>query len=116
MTAAHSSQMAIPWDVTSGKHGGHKNSRTANDKVAPHKESIRERIRVFVVACGHKGTTLAEIASCFGKQLHQVSGRLTELKISGHLFQSGRDAQGFTIYVGRKDWVNGSLERGEDRK
>lgn len=107
---AFQSQMLIPWDVTARKHSGHRNSVRANQKVEPHKASIRERIRVFVVACGHQGTTLKEIAAKFGKQLNQISGRCTELKIAAQIFASGRDAEGFTIYVGRKEWVNGSAK------
>lgn len=102
--------MLIPWDVTARKHGGHRNSVRANEKAEPYKATIRERIRVFVVACGHQGTTLKEIAAKFGKQLNQISGRCTELKTAGQIFASGRDLEGFTIYVGHREWINGSLK------
>lgn len=99
-------------DITFNKHGGNAKSKKANKRAHPHKATMRERIRVFVVAAGYQGTTLKQIAECFGVEKNAISGRITELKIAKEnpIFDSGREIDGFTVLVGRKEWVNGSAE------
>jgi hypothetical protein len=98
-------QLAIPFDISARKHKGNPNSKAANLVVRPHKSSMRERIRIFVAACDFRGATVKEIAEAFGKQLHQISGRISEGKLAGELFDSGRDRDGCSVLVSRREWV-----------
>lgn len=70
---------------------------------------MRGRVRIFVDGCGFQGTTLKQIAENFDKPLHALSGRISELKRDGLIFDSGRDEGGFSILVSRKEWVSGSV-------
>jgi hypothetical protein len=98
-------QPTLPFDVTASKHRGNLNSQAANLRLLPHKASMRERIRIFVAACDFRGATVKEIAEAFGKQLHQISGRISEGKLAGELFDSGRDRDGCSVLVSRREWV-----------
>jgi hypothetical protein len=95
------------FDVCARRHGGNANSRAANLRVHPHKVGMRERIRVFVGGCGFQGATGKEIAHFMGKEFHQISGRLAELKRDEQIFDSGRTREDCAVLVGSRAWVNG---------
>jgi hypothetical protein len=95
-------------DICQRKHGGNENSQKANLRVAPYKASMRERVRIFIGGCGFNGCTLKEICDSFGKLPHQLSGRVSELKADGLVFDSGRRRDDSAVLVGQKRWVNGA--------
>lgn len=64
----------------------------------------------MVNGCGYQGVTLREICDAMGKLPHQVSGRISELKRDGLIFDSGRDKEGFSVLVAERGWCNGSGE------
>lgn len=95
-------------DITARKHGGNENSQKANLRVAPYKAPMRERIRVFIGGCDWHGATLKEICASFNKLPHELSGRISELKADGLIFDSGRRRDDSAVLVGQKRWINGS--------
>ncbi|MGH9523999.1 MAG: hypothetical protein ACRD3E_15865 [Terriglobales bacterium] len=99
-------------DITRRKHGGNQNSEAANSAVSNFKASIRERVRIFVAGCGFSGATLKETAATLqhpsGRKYfpNELSGRFTELRKDGVIFDNGRELRdGATVYVARKEWV-----------
>ncbi len=94
------------FDVCETKHRGNKQSRAANLRVMPHKKGIRERARVFIAATEWYGATAQEIAQAFGKPLHTLSGRCSELRALGQVFDSGRVRDKGSVLVSRAEWVN----------
>jgi hypothetical protein len=72
---------------------------------------MQDRIRIFVVACDFRGATVHEIAAAIhdrngkAKLPHQISGRLSELKAAGLLFDSNRERGDAAVLVGRLEWV-----------
>lgn len=102
-----SGQQTLPFDVTQSRHKGNQKSVAANLRVHPHKASVRERIRIFVCGCDWRGATVKEIAKAFGygESINRISGRITELKLTGEVFDSGREREGCAVLVGRKDQV-----------
>lgn len=97
-----------PFDVCARKHGGNERSKAANLRALPEKGSLRERVRVYIGGCEQRGATCAEIAERFGRAMHSISGRISELKEAGKVFDSGRTRNGGTVLVGRRQWCNGS--------
>jgi hypothetical protein len=66
---------------------------------------MRERIRVFVVGCGWRGATSAEIEQQFGLAKNKFSGRLTELRKAAAIWKSGRQRDGCNVFVGMSIWI-----------
>lgn len=93
-------------DICARKHGGNPRSVEANARVR--KRSDRERVRLLVYGYGWGGLTLKEACRAMHKTPNQISGRFTALKAGRQIFDSGRTREGCTVYVGRKEWVNGS--------
>lgn len=94
-------------DVCRRKHGGNAHSAAAFARVQPTQLNMAERIRAYIGGCGPAGATLKEVAAQFGKQLNQISGRFSQLKANGQIFDSGRTHEGCAVYVAFKGWVNG---------
>jgi hypothetical protein len=84
-------------DISARKHGGNPHSVAANKRVA--KDSQRERIRVYICACGWNGATSAEIEQIFGWAKNRFSGRLTELRLAGLIVDSGRTRDCCAVWV-----------------
>ena len=95
----------LPSDITRRKHGGNAQSVAANGKVAPHKAGIRYRIEELVEESGERGLTLHELCARLNRFPHQISGRMTELKAEGKIYERGepRDFNGHVgaVYVKR---------------
>lgn len=98
---------ALP-DITRGKSHGHRNSELANVAIHPTKAGLRDRVHKFVAGCAERGTTIHEIAKFLEKPVHSVSGRVSELKADNLIFDSGRDRDGCSVLVQRREWCNGS--------
>jgi hypothetical protein len=97
-------------DVCRPKHGGNAQSEQANDRAHPHKASMRERLENFIGHSGFEGATLRELSGYFAKPMHSLSGRISELKRDGKVFDSGREREGCAVLVGRREWVNGGAQ------
>lgn len=104
-------QALLPFDVCASRHRGNANSASANLRVHEHKPSARERIRVFVSCCEFYGATLKEIAANLRHPtidrwyfVHEISGRISEMKKAHDLFDSGRVRDGYAVYVTRQEW------------
>jgi hypothetical protein len=92
-------------DICRGKHHGNTRSEEANRLVAPHKKAARDQILELARQRGQRGITLHELCNEMGKLPHQISGRITELKQDGKLFeQSGDGRDGCAVLVARRDW------------
>ena len=103
-------QAQLPFDVTAARHRGNPKSVAANLRIHEHKASDRERILAQIASQGYAGLTLGEIKLWDErrqefKPINKYSGRLTELKISGQVLDSGRERDGMAVYVTRRDWV-----------
>jgi hypothetical protein len=99
-------------DICRGKHHGNPNSEAANARIEPYKATMRERLEKYIAACGPQGATALEIAKVWGKEVYKFSGRLSELKRDGIIFESGRRRDGAEVLVAKKTWCQGSSERG----
>jgi hypothetical protein len=78
------------FDICSRKHGGNIHSRAANERAAPCKATQRAAVFMEVVASDDAGLTCRELASRWGVDMNQISGRFSELKAGGLIAQSGR--------------------------
>jgi len=79
-----------PDDVCLGRHLGNDESDRANRIIHGSKEQTRLRILELVKASGDRGMTCSEIAAALGKEMHAISGRLSEMKIDGRLVATDR--------------------------
>ena len=75
-------------DICRKRHGGNENSEAANEKAAPNKAS--QRAKVFAAIKTEGSLTCRELAERWGVGLNQISGRFSELKKQGKIYQSGR--------------------------
>jgi len=91
-------------DICANKHGGNAQSVKANPSVEA-KATLRERVRIFIAACDFHGATVKEIAATFNKPMHAISGRCSELKALGNIWESGRVRGGGAVLVGRTEWA-----------
>lgn len=105
-----STQLTIPFDVTASRHRGNRNSREANLRAAPFKETNRERIRMQVASAGFAGLTINELKiwderKARFKPANELSPRLTELVALRLIFPSGRQRKCCSVYVAELRWV-----------
>lgn len=77
-------------DITANRHGGNKQSVAANERIKPFKSNLRSQVYACILEAGVPGCTLEEIADSLNKQVHSVSGRVTELKAQKLIRESGR--------------------------
>jgi DNA-binding Lrp family transcriptional regulator len=75
-------------DITAGKHGRNEQSETAFGRIRPHLARSRERVLAVIRSCGQEGATTAEIAEKLNCAPNDISGRMSELKATGAIFQS----------------------------
>lgn len=80
-------------DICINRHQGNEQSLAANKLV--NKE--RDRTLVLQVVMKYGKIHSKEIARILGKQLHQVSGRLSELKASNLIEDSGERIEGCSV-------------------
>lgn len=81
-------------DICLNRHQGNAQSLLANKRVN------KERDRALVLECIIKyGKAYSkQIARAMGKQLNQISGRISELKASEIIEETGERAEGCAIY------------------
>lgn len=98
-------------DVCSGRHKGNERSIAANAVAAPGKATMRVKIAAFVALQGRTGATLHEIAEHLGKQVNQISGRLSELChrdkmiFDSKTVRSTPNGASGAVYVISRDWI-----------
>jgi predicted HTH transcriptional regulator len=75
-------------DITSNKHGGNAQSKTAFDMVKQ-KLTLRQKIVLSWIALEQQATS-KRVAELMRVPLNTISGRFTELKAAGKIQQVGR--------------------------
>lgn len=83
-------QALLPFDISITKHKGNPQSLAANKKVS--KAESREQVMYELLHCGP--LTCKELAQKLGKAMHQISGRITELKKLGMVEPTGQVRNG----------------------
>lgn len=81
-------------DVCARKHGGNSNSRAANSNVD--KNHWRNMVRDAFTEFGN--ITCKEVCKILGRQMHQISPRITELKKMGELEPCTYSREGCRVY------------------
>lgn len=82
-------------DICKNKHHHNPQSNAANQKV----NKLYDRQRVLDIIKDSDGITSKEIARRLNKQLHQVSGRLSELKADEIISETGLKREGCAVYT-----------------
>jgi hypothetical protein len=90
-------QLSIDYDISRGRNN--RQSKAAHERVRPHKSGMAEQCLWEIACSGKEGLTLEDLCARFQKLPHQLSGRLSELKAAGGIFDSGRTRNGHTVYV-----------------
>lgn len=91
--------LVIARDPSERKHKGAETSVAAYRKVEGAKEVTYQKILTLVKARGEFGATSKEIAYALGKQLHAISGRLSEMRAMKWLKDSGMRRDGAAVLV-----------------
>jgi len=84
-------------DLSRGRRN--RQSTNAHNRLLPRKKSMREECYWRIACNGVIGMTLEGLCAGLGKQPHQLSGRITELKAAGRIFDSGKVRNGHTVYL-----------------
>lgn len=87
-------------DITANNHGGNEQSQEANKLIAPYKASWRERILGLMAIRDAEGLGTSRRHACdyFDKELGQIGGRFTELKIENIIEETHDIDRGCMIY------------------
>ena len=72
-------------DPTAARHGGQETSQSAHKRVLPYKRGIFLAILKLYRQAGSLGLTAKDVAYQLGKQLNEISGRITELRQMGFI-------------------------------
>lgn len=88
------SALPVP-DVCRNRHRGNPQSVAANRLVDPMKTSMRTTIYNLLAAGA--GMTLKELGQKLGKQLNQISGRISELKADNKIYETGEVRNGCAV-------------------
>lgn len=86
-----SQQYALPFrglhrdDICRRRHRGNAQSDAANQRVAPHKERLCDRVEDAFLARGAQGYTTSELAAALHLGYTTASARVSELKRAGAL-------------------------------
>lgn len=81
-------------DICINRHQGNEQSRAANLRV--NKERDRATVLAIIIKSGKSHSK--EIANLMGKQLNQISGRISELKASDVIEETGERINGCAVY------------------
>lgn len=91
--------LVVARDPSERKHKGSETSVAAHRKIEGTKEVTYQKILTLVKARGEFGASSKEIAYALGKQLHAISGRLSEMRAMGKLRDSGLRREGAAVLV-----------------
>lgn len=76
-------------DICANRHGGNQQSEEAFANIVDALPRRRQQVYAFILECGQNGATAQECADHFEVGIHQVSGRLSELKKDEHIRVTG---------------------------
>ena len=85
----------IPADITARKHGGNAASIAANPTTEAKRAMHRQILAFFEMRNGR--SWMKDVARELGKTPNEISGRLSELKASGHLIDTGEREEGCAV-------------------
>lgn len=88
------SQLSIDFDITAGKHGGNIASMAAHERVRTHKADTWAEIMTLLQRGPMTGK---EIAHAMGRELHCISGRLSELIAAKKIERTGDRRDGSAV-------------------
>lgn len=88
------------FDICESRHRGSETSIAANARVAPHKDAMRRRL-LEMIRSAAMGLTSAEIESELGIAKNRFSGRLSELKASGMIYETTATRGGCKVLVAK---------------
>ncbi len=83
-------------DITARKHKGNPQSVAANKKASKFKASYRFLVLDYLKRNGR--ATLEQLCKHFGKNPHQLSGRISELKAANLIEPTDKVINGFAEY------------------
>ena len=81
-------------DICINRHQGNAQSLEANKRVQ--KERDRATVLAIIIKAGR--THSKQIARIMNKQLNQISGRISELKASDIIEETGEKIEGCAVY------------------
>lgn len=76
-------------DICAGRHRGNPESIRAFEGLLDSLPERRRRVLRAIADQGENGLTCRELAARWDVPMHQISGRLTELKASGLIRKNG---------------------------
>jgi hypothetical protein len=83
-------------DVSRGRKN--KQSKASHERLKPYKTSLRFDCHIWIEMAKQEGRTLKELCFVLDKYPHQLSGRLTELRNAGAIYDSGETRDGCTVW------------------
>lgn len=89
-------------DICINRHQGNAQSFIANKRVQ--KERDRALVLAFIIKSGRAYSK--QIARAMGKQLNQISGRISELKASEIIEETGERKEGCAVYKLKSNQLN----------
>ncbi len=89
-------------DICINRHQGNAQSLTANKRVR--KERDRALVLEFIIKSGKAYSK--QIARAMGKQLNQISGRISELKASEIIEETEERQEGCAVYKLKNNQLN----------
>jgi len=75
-------------DICAGKHGGNEQSEAAHQRGASGRAQQKARVLAEIEKSGRSGLTCKELAVRWGVMMHHISGRFSELKADGEIWQA----------------------------
>lgn len=99
-------QSALNFDQDLSRGRANRQSIAAHERVRSRKPSMREEVYWRIATSGRIGMTLEGLCLGLGKLPHQLSGRITELKAAGRIFDSSKTRNGHTVYVSEANKEN----------
>ena len=91
-------------DICAGRHGGNEQSAQANERGATGRAEQRARVLAEIERAGRAGLTCKELAERWGVGMNAISGRFTELKTSGDIWQAVDDNGNRIVRDGSSAW------------
>lgn len=89
-------------DICINRHQGNAQSFIANKRVQKERDSAL--VLAFIIKSGRAYSK--QIARAMGKQLNQISGRISELKASEIIEETGERKEGCAVYKLKNNQLN----------
>lgn len=93
--------LASQSDPTARKHGGSSASAESHRRILPTKRPTLRLILKLYREAGPQGLTAKEVAHRLKKELHEISGRITELHQWGFILKTPARRLSSTVLVHR---------------